>query len=124
MQRIKHTNLVTSFVSSVIHPRFENYTFVGNATDEDTGEVNTNYSVHLINVGVESFLCTYIVKDDIGYLDVFNVNRRADIIRAEFNVERCSWVTECAMSEELLHSDVVHACQVLKRLHEVSLNNK
>lgn len=119
MNKDMQTKIAKEFIETVTSPTFDRYSYLGSIYQEESDTPIPNTSVHLIYL--ENCTCVVLYDGNNGELSVRSINLWGDILTATFDDEKKSWTFEGVFTEDIYGSTVIHACKVLKRLHEVSL---
>lgn len=108
-------------IETVISPDFSRYSYQGQLVNEETEESIPNTSVHMVYTGDKSFIVTY--DGNTGTLGVYCVNIQANVLSACYNEDKASWTFEGVFDEDTYGSNIIHACRVMKSLHDISQEN-
>lgn len=119
MSKDMQAKIAKEFIETVTSPDFGRYSYHGAVMTEESEVPVPNTSVHLVYL--KDSTCIVLFDANKGDLTVHSVNLWSCILTAHFDEERCSWTFEGVFGEDTYGSTVIHACKVLKRLHEVSL---
>ena len=121
MNKDMQTKIAKEFIETVTSPTFDRYSYQGSIFQEESDSPIPNTSVHLIYLGDST--CVVLYDGNRGELTVRSINLWGVILTASYDAEKKSWTLEGVFTEDIYGSSIIHACKVLKRLHEVSLEN-
>ena len=117
------SNLSSAFIETVIAPDFDSHVYLGPIYEDciengmEKGVPGT--TAHVVYSNSTPHIVTYC--EATGDLRVLNLRSGAIVLSAEFDNEKKSWVYSGTFNENTYGSEVIHACRVLKRLHECAI---